>query len=359
MFNALPSTSQDFYVSILSASIQALKMNTYFDNFDKQRYNSDGVDRSGVFEVGQRTFYFDWFYRHHGELFRAYTALGNDDSKLLYLFLIGFRLAGHHSVKIPVDFLFKPQEYAAYQALEQGSESQLALTGMFGKLKHFDFQYEGHQYKIDCLGLEYYLFRRQYFYEKNGVVVAPQTGDYVIDGGACTGDTALVFSNAVGPTGKVFAFDPVAEHLELMEHNRQQFPIANVELMPYGLANIDVDCAPIVVNKYSPGFRVDQQRVPLRSIDSLVKSGAIPRVDYIKMDIEGSEMDALRGAHESILRFQPKLGISLYHKPDDLFEIVLYIQQTYPFYQLYVDHYTIHQEETVLYCIAPQRVQQA
>lgn len=96
MFNALPTNSQDFYASILSASIQALKMNTYFDNFDKQRYNSDGIDRSGVFEVGQRAFYFDWFYRHQSDLFRAYAALGNDDSKLLYLFLIGFRLSLIH-----------------------------------------------------------------------------------------------------------------------------------------------------------------------------------------------------------------------------------------------------------------------
>jgi FkbM family methyltransferase len=285
--------------------------------------------------------------------------LNNDDSKLLFLFLIAYRLAGHHSVRIPVDYLFRPEEYAAYQILEQGVESQLALTGMFGKLKHFDFQFDGKQYKIDCLGLEYYLFRRQYFYEKNGIVVAPQTGDYVIDGGACTGDTALVFSNAVGPTGRVYAFDPVAEHLELMEHNRQQFPLPNVDLMPYGLANIDVNCAPIVVNKYSPGFRIDQQQVPLRSIDSLVKSGDITRVDFIKMDIEGAEMQALKGAHQTIFRFQPKLGISLYHKPNDLFEIILYIQQNYPFYQLYIDHYTIHQEETVLYCIAPQRTIQS
>ena len=358
MFTALPISSQDFYIAILSKSIQALKFNTFHDNFDKRRYNSDGVDRSGIFDIGSRVFYFDWFYRNNTKLFEAYNPLGNEDSKLLFLFLICYRLAGHHSVKIPADYLFKNEERLAYQAIENGVDSQLPLTGMFGKLKHYDFEYEGHQYKIDCLSLECYLFRRQYFYEKNGTVVAPQTGDYVIDGGACTGDTALVFSNAVGPTGKIYAFDPVAEHLELMEHNRQQFPIANVELMPYGLANIDVDCAPIVVNKYSPGFRIDQQQVPLRSIDSLVKSGDIARVDYIKMDIEGSEMDALRGAHESILRFQPKLGISLYHKPDDLFEIILYIRQTYPFYQLYVDHYTIHQEETVLYCIAPQRVQQ-
>jgi FkbM family methyltransferase len=358
MFKNLPNTKSEFYSAIISECLNALRRNNHLDNFDTQRYKSDSGLRSKIYAISQRIFFIIWFHRHRSALFRSYTALSGDDSKRLYLILISYRLAGHRRIKIPADFISKSADYAAYQGLEQGSDSQLALTGMFGKLKHFDFQFEDHQYKIDCLGLEYYLFRRQYFYEKNGILIAPQTGDFVIDGGACTGDTALVFSNAVGPTGRVYAFDPVAEHLELMEHNRRQFPLPNVELMPYGLSNIDVNCAPIVVNKYSPGFRIDQQQVPLRRIDSLVKSGDITRVDFIKMDIEGAEMQALHGAHQTISRFQPKLGISLYHKPNDLFEIVLYIQQTYPFYQLYIDHYTIHQEETVLYCIAPQHSMQ-
>ena len=65
---------------------------------------------------------------------------------------------------------------------------------------------------MDCLGLDYYLVRGQYFYANEGVRVAPSPGDVVIDGGACTGDTAAVFSNAVGAEGKVFCFDPVADH---------------------------------------------------------------------------------------------------------------------------------------------------
>ncbi len=65
---------------------------------------------------------------------------------------------------------------------------------------------------------------------------------------------------------------------------------------------------------------------------------------------ECAEMDTLHGAQQSIERFKPKLAISLYHKPDDLFEIILYIKEKFPFYSCYVDHYTIHSEETVLYC---------
>jgi hypothetical protein len=92
--------------------------------------------------------------------------------------------------------------------------------------------------------------------------------------------------------------------------------------------------------------------VPLRSIDSLVNAGQIEKIDFIKLDVEGAEMDKLRGAQQSIERFKPKLAISLYHKPDDLFEIILHIKENFSFYNCFVDHYTIHSEETVLYCHA-------
>jgi hypothetical protein len=42
--------------------------------------------------------------------------------------------------------------------------------------------------------------------------------------------------------------------------------------------------------------------------------------------------------------------VSLYHKPNDLFEIVAFVKENFPFYSMYIDHYTIHGEETVLYC---------
>jgi hypothetical protein len=44
------------------------------------------------------------------------------------------------------------------------------------------------------------------------------------------------------------------------------------------------------------------------------------------------------------------MAVSLYHKPNDLFELVLFIRNEFPFYRFRLGHYTIHQEETVLYC---------
>jgi FkbM family methyltransferase len=351
MFEQLPADAGNFYHAVLSQSIAALKLNTYRDNFDAARFNFDGVDRSNFFDVNAATFNFDWFFKNNGSLFSAYSALDNAQSRRLYLYLIAFRLAGHFSVRLPQPYLDEPHHALEYAQAEKSVESQLEVGGMFGKLRHFDFEFKGERYIADCTGgLEYYLLRNQYFYEVDGAVVRPEIGDYVIDGGACTGDTALVFSNVVKEGGRVYAFDPVAEHLQIMRYNIQSFPYKNVVPMPYGLSDRNVDEPPLVLDKYNPGFRADNQAVPLRRIDSLVQEGAIQRIDFLKLDVEGSEMESLHGVAQSIARFKPKMALSLYHKQNDIFEIVNYVRSTYPFYKLYLGHYTIHAEETVLYC---------
>ena len=356
MFGELPASAQLFYNSMLLESITALKVNTFLDNFDAQRFNFDGVDRSKEFTGGQSAFFFDWFVKNYESLFSAYSLLASESSKRLYLHLIAFRLAGHFSVRLPVDFVSKDKEFAAFRAAEKSTPSELTSNGMFGKLKHFDFEYQNHRYLVDCLDLEQYLVRGQYFYSKDGVNISPTANDTVVDGGACVGETAAVFSNAVGPGGRVHSFDPVADHLAVLEHNVKQFPHANVTVMPYGLSDKNILAEPVRLNHYAPGFRAGSSTVPLRSIDYLVDTGEIQRVDFVKLDVEGAELEAIRGARESIHRFRPKLAISLYHKPSDIFEIILYIKDKFPFYSCYVDHYTIHGEETVLYCraAAPQ-----
>ena len=69
------------------------------------------------------------------------------------------------------------------------------------------------------------------------------------------------------------------------------------------------------------------------------------------MDIEGAELDALKGAVHTIQTYRPKLAISIYHKPEDLVEIPLYLMEIMPDYQFYIRHYTTWLEETVLYAI--------
>ena len=72
-------------------------------------------------------------------------------------------------------------------------------------------------------------------------------------------------------------------------------------------------------------------------------------VDFIKMDIEGAESEALEGAKQTIRAFHPKLAISVYHKLDDFWTIPKYIDQLGMGYRFYLRHFTIHREETVLF----------
>ena len=74
------------------------------------------------------------------------------------------------------------------------------------------------------------------------------------------------------------------------------------------------------------------------------------RPGYIKMDIEGSELEALRGGELLIKKYTPSLAISLYHKPEHLFEIPLLISSWGLSYNFYIRSHGNNLFETVLYC---------
>jgi predicted transposase YdaD len=77
-------------------------------------------------------------------------------------------------------------------------------------------------------------------------------------------------------------------------------------------------------------------------------------VTIIKMDIEGAETEALKGAEETIKQYQPQLVISVYHKKQDLYEIPLLIHSICPEYQFYLRQFSEHLSETVLVAVVPR-----
>lgn len=87
-------------------------------------------------------------------------------------------------------------------------------------------------------------------------------------------------------------------------------------------------------------------------IDEAIHPG--DKVTFIKMDVEGSELESLKGAKNTILRDKPKLAICIYHKPEDMVTIPLYIKELVPEYKLYVRHHSNSWAETVLYAVLPE-----
>ena len=75
-------------------------------------------------------------------------------------------------------------------------------------------------------------------------------------------------------------------------------------------------------------------------------------VKLVIWDIEGAEKGALRGARRTLREMTPKLAICVYHKLDDLYAIPDLISEIQPAYRFWLDHHTIHGEETVLYADA-------
>ena len=67
----------------------------------------------------------------------------------------------------------------------------------------------------------------------------------------------------------------------------------------------------------------------------------LPRVDYIKLDIEGAELDMLHGAAKTISRWKPKMAISAYHKPEDLWTLASYVKSLRSDYEFKFRHYKI------------------
>ena len=94
------------------------------------------------------------------------------------------------------------------------------------------------------------------------------------------------------------------------------------------------------------------RNVKTRSLTDLYECG-VPKPDFIKMDIEGAELSALKGAERIIKKFKPAMAVSVYHNVDhilDCFELIRGYDNNYHYY---MRHYTEGYAETVLYATLP------
>lgn len=146
-----------------------------------------------------------------------------------------------------------------------------------------------------------------------------QPGMSVIDIGANEGLYALFFRKRVGPQGHVIAIEPSARELQQLKKNLRINGFADVEVIASAMGAKPARAQLSVAESRHAGFNalgaiaapwvnfVSQVEVPVTTLDLLAEARTWPRIDLIKMDIEGSELNALRGARALLERDRPVL----------------------------------------------------
>ncbi|AOZ93254.1 FkbM family methyltransferase [Paenibacillus crassostreae] len=185
----------------------------------------------------------------------------------------------------------------------------------------------------------------QYFESE---IISLTDEEIFIDGGAYIGDTVEIFLKQTNEIfKKIYSFEP--EKTKHEEFLRKFSGYHNIELYPHGLWSERGVLRFNAVDDGSSGVNKDGDTdITVVSIDDVLNGKP---VTYIKMDIEGAELEALKGAQNTIKRHKPKLAICIYHKPLDLVEIPLFIKQLVPEYKIYIRHYNINIFETVCYAV--------
>lgn len=186
----------------------------------------------------------------------------------------------------------------------------------------------------------------QYFHP----IVRPQKGETVIEAGGFDGKSAIQIAEYLNDDGRVISFEPGRKNLESIKENLSKVNLHSIHIVPLGLWNAEGNINFMEDGSASIVSNGGKNSIPVTTIDSYVEKNAI-RVDLIKLDVEGSEDEVLEGAKHTIALYQPKLQISVYHKAEDLYALLLKIHAFNPFYKFYLGQHTRFITETVLYAI--------
>jgi FkbM family methyltransferase len=173
----------------------------------------------------------------------------------------------------------------------------------------------------------------------------------MIDLGACQGENLEYFIQSNREFEKSYFFEPDVKNLKVLQNRIQELNLKFVECLPLGAWSQTTTLRFAAEgNTASSLNQSGSLEIEVVAIDDFVPVDY--DVNFIKMDIEGAEIEALFGMKNLINRCKPHLAISVYHKPADLWEIGSYLLETYPDqYNFYLRLYGEQTFETVLYAV--------
>jgi FkbM family methyltransferase len=168
-----------------------------------------------------------------------------------------------------------------------------------------------------------------------------KNGDYVLDCGANIGIFSL-YAAYLNEKGKIYAIEPVKETAEIMQRLLDFFEVKNVKIIRKAVGDEKkktfINIVPYQI-RLGGSTLLDvnygkKEEIEVDTIDNIVKEEKIEKVDFIKMDIEGYERYALKGAIETIKKHKPIIVVSAYHLADDKKVLPEIVKSAYANYEV-------------------------
>ncbi len=203
------------------------------------------------------------------------------------------------------------------------------------KLAYYNFRSSGYKFGLNNKGYStkspnkwevitnkplYFIVKDIDRYEKFYTI---KSGDVVIDSGANEGSLSVVYSKKVSSKGKVFAFEPDTKNISTLKNNISlNMNSDNIELISKGLWDKDdtiefFESGTVGSSIFYEDENSTKVFIEATSIDSFIQLKKINQLDFVKMDIEGAEIEAMKGAIKTIKELEPNFAIASYHIVDE------------------------------------------
>jgi FkbM family methyltransferase len=196
-------------------------------------------------------------------------------------------------------------------------------------------------------GLLYEVWSKDQYFPEG--IISLSDREVFVDGGAYSGDTMLAFLRKTkNQYARGYAFEPDPANAARLRALAGRHRWRDVLVLTKGLWS-KAEALRFYASE-GPSISAVSGTGNTSVVVDTVDNEA-PEATFIKLDIEGAELEALKGAAGTIKRNRPKLAVCLYHKPEDLFEIPLFLKSLVPEYRFYLRQHQPVACELVLYAV--------